>query len=246
MTMAAEEQRRAAEVQLNCRNVGEFQYTACYCEENIYMLCKALKEQGVAARDLSDLFVVFISNDIQRVPISRQRNCSTGSESFCFWDYHVICIQKAGPQEALVWDLDTTLSLPAPLSSYVKEALKPEIEFDRMYSRLFRVVRASTFLRTFASDRRHMRTPEGGWLASPPKYDCIVAEDGESHNLEQYNRIVEENVQHRIDEDFDKLISDKYGVVLSEDGFAKAFAVHRSRAPLQILDINNHQLVINV
>ncbi|OAE30394.1 hypothetical protein AXG93_3612s1170 [Marchantia polymorpha subsp. ruderalis] len=218
MMMAAEDQSRAAEGQRNCGNVGEFLYTACYCEENIYMLCKALGEQGVAAADLSDLFVVFISNDLQR---------------------------KAGAQEALVWDLDTTLSLPVPLSSYVKEAFKPEIELDELYLRLFRVVRASTFLRTFASDRRHMRTPEGGWLAPPPNYECIVAEDGEAYNLEEYNRMAQGNVQHASDEDLDKSMSDKYGVVLSEDGFVKAFAVNRSRAPLQILDINNHQLVIN-
>ncbi|BBN16271.1 protein N-terminal glutamine amidohydrolase [Marchantia polymorpha subsp. ruderalis] len=239
MMMAAEDQSRAAEGQRNCGNVGEFLYTACYCEENIYMLCKALGEQGVAAADLSDLFVVFISNDLQR------KNCSSGSESVCIWDYHVICIQKAGAQEALVWDLDTTLSLPVPLSSYVKEAFKPEIELDELYLRLFRVVRASTFLRTFASDRRHMRTPEGGWLAPPPNYECIVAEDGEAYNLEEYNRMAQGNVQHASDEDLDKSMSDKYGVVLSEDGFVKAFAVNRSRAPLQILDINNHQLVIN-
>jgi hypothetical protein len=40
----------------------DYIYTACYCEENVYMLCKRLCQLGLAMPDASDLFVVFISN----------------------------------------------------------------------------------------------------------------------------------------------------------------------------------------
>jgi hypothetical protein len=29
------------------------------------------------------------------------------------------------------------------------------------------------YLEYFASDRSHMRTTDGGWLAPPPEYPCI-------------------------------------------------------------------------
>jgi hypothetical protein len=45
--------------------------------------------------------------------------------------------------------------------------------------RLFRVVHAPVFLQSFASDRSHMKDPEGNWIQLPPKYEPIVAEGSE-------------------------------------------------------------------
>lgn len=45
--------------------------------------------------------------------------------------------------------------------------------------RLFRVIHAPVFLRSFASDRSHMKDPEGNWIQLPPKYEPIVAEGSE-------------------------------------------------------------------
>lgn len=42
--------------------------------------------------------------------------------------------------------------------------------------RLFRVIHAPVFLRSFASDRSHMKDPEGNWVELPPNYEPIVAE----------------------------------------------------------------------
>lgn len=42
--------------------------------------------------------------------------------------------------------------------------------------RLFRVVHGPVFLRSFASDRSHMKDPMGSWIELPPKYEPIVAE----------------------------------------------------------------------
>lgn len=42
--------------------------------------------------------------------------------------------------------------------------------------RFFRIVHAPIFLRSFASDRRHMKDSSGNWTAEPPTYDPIIAE----------------------------------------------------------------------
>ncbi|KAL3680327.1 hypothetical protein R1sor_023283 [Riccia sorocarpa] len=245
--MAGQVQRRS-DVQPIRVNGGQFKYTACYCEENIYMLCKALGEQGLASPDHSDLYVVFISNDIQQVPFWRQRNSSTGPDGFSVWDYHVICVQKTSEaDEALVWDLDTTLPFPVAFSLYAEKSLRPDIRLDKVYSRLFRVIKASSYLSSFASDRRHMKTPEGRWRAPPPPYECIKAADGQVYNLEEYNVILEEQVRHiSVEEELGSLLANKYGLVINEDGFKRVFSRSRSRGTLEKLDTNSQQLVSHV
>jgi hypothetical protein len=42
--------------------------------------------------------------------------------------------------------------------------------------RLFRVIHVPVFLRSFASDRSHMKDPMGNWIALPPTYEPVVAE----------------------------------------------------------------------
>lgn len=48
---------------------------ALFSEENVYLLCKQLGRRRIARSDLSDLFVVFISNSSQKVPLSN--HCSS-------------------------------------------------------------------------------------------------------------------------------------------------------------------------
>eukprot|EP00249_Psilotum_nudum_P009363 c21883_g1_i1 orf=170-517(+) len=67
-------------------------YTSCYCEENVYLLCKQLCTNRSTEPDLSDLFVVFISNENMQVPIWQQR-AGLIADGLVVWDYHVICIQ---------------------------------------------------------------------------------------------------------------------------------------------------------
>ncbi|XP_047182610.1 protein N-terminal glutamine amidohydrolase [Vigna umbellata] len=57
------------------------------------------------------------------------------------------------------------------------------------FFRLFRVVHAPLFLRSFASDRRHMKDSGGKWIEEPPSHEPIVAEDGTVHNLNEYINI---------------------------------------------------------
>lgn len=39
--------------------------------------------------------------------------------------------------------------------------------------RFFRVIPANEFLKEFASDRRHMKRPDGTWIKPPPNYPAI-------------------------------------------------------------------------
>lgn len=41
---------------------------------------------------------------------------------------------------------------------------------------MFRVIPAAQYLKTFASDRLHMLTPDGRWKAPPPLYPPIKTE----------------------------------------------------------------------
>ncbi|KAL5662063.1 hypothetical protein ACJX0J_029188, partial [Zea mays] len=146
-------------------------------EENVYMLCNELIRTGVADPAGTDLYVVFISNEEKKVPLWHQK-AGHSDDGFICWDYHVICIQSRRSKEVLdfVWDLDSDLPFPSPLIQYVSEAIQPLSFGNSRYARLFRVVHAPVFLQSFASDRSHMKDPEGNWIQLPPKYEPIVAE----------------------------------------------------------------------
>lgn len=75
-----------------------------------------------------------------------------------------------------MWDLDSTLPFPSPLASYVNETIQPSFQLFAEYQRYFRIVHAPLFFKHFASDRRHMKEPDGTWTAEPPPYQPIVAQ----------------------------------------------------------------------
>ncbi|XAR68517.1 hypothetical protein NMG60_11003661 [Bertholletia excelsa] len=149
-------------------DVSLFHHTPFYCEENVYLLCKNLCTSGVADADGSDLFVVFISNEKKQVPLWHQK-ASQRADGVILWDYHVICVQrkKEGNSTPLVWDLDSSLPFPSPLGSYIAETIRPSFQLFSEFERFFRVVHAPIFLRSFASDRRHMKDSSGNWIAKP-------------------------------------------------------------------------------
>ncbi|XP_027771935.1 protein N-terminal glutamine amidohydrolase isoform X2 [Solanum pennellii] len=157
--------------------VPTFHHTPYYCEENIYLLCKKLCDDGLADPDGSDLFVIFISNEKKQIPLWHQK-ASQRAEGVILWDYHVICVQKKRNENSssLVWDLDSSLPFPSSLGTYVADSIRPSIQIFSEFKRFFRVVHAPIFLRHFASDRRHMKDSAGNWTADPPSYEAIVAE----------------------------------------------------------------------
>ena len=100
------------------------------------------------------------------------------------WDYHVIFVYKPD-ERCLVFDLDSDLPFPTFFHKYVTETFRTDAILNPEYHRFFRVVPASVFLSTFASDRRHMKKPDGTWMKSPPSYPPISTPES-SHNLDDF------------------------------------------------------------
>ncbi|XP_052175014.1 protein N-terminal glutamine amidohydrolase [Diospyros lotus] len=207
-------------------DVSQFAHTPFYCEENAYLLCKKLCTNGVADIDGSDLYVVFISNEKKQVPLWHQK-ASYRADGVTLWDYHVICVQrKRGQSSALVWDLDSSLPFPCPLASYVSETIRPSFHLFSEFQRFFRAVHAPIFLRSFASDRRHMKDSAGNWIAQPPTYEPIVAEDGTVHNLNDYIEISAAGLVKDIGDELIKAVcSEKFGVLLGESQLEEFFSM---------------------
>ncbi|MQL86158.1 hypothetical protein Taro_018686 [Colocasia esculenta] len=196
---------------------SSFTYTPCYCEENIYFLCKQLSLFGIAESEGHDLFVVFISNEEKQVPLWHQK-ASKRVDGLVVWDYHVICIQsrrREGDIHPIVWDLDSTLPFPLPLNRYMAETFQPLLSSYFMPNRYFRVIHAPIFLRCFASDRTHMKDHTGNWISPPPIYSPIVAEDGAVNNIDEYIQIHATDMAD-MTHSVDSLFTRQLGVVVNE------------------------------
>ena len=154
-------------------------YTSCYCEENVWWLCKRLTPSNLSS------YVIFVSNDNRTVPLWKQ-SAAQNPDAAVVWDYHVILAVKSAP-ETLVFDLDTTLSYPCPFRVYADATFPMDDRLPPEYKRMFRVVPTNEYLANFASNRSHMKDvddPEK-WLKPPPSYDCILTQNSE-HNLDSF------------------------------------------------------------
>jgi protein N-terminal glutamine amidohydrolase len=150
-------------------------YAPFYCEENIWHLANDGIIQGVA----------FISNPRQQVACFAQGRSKTGE--VMVWDYHVIGFAVESVTDALlVWDFDSTLTLPCPAVLYL-QATFPALpaKFAHVVP-WFRLCTAADFVANFASDRRHMRKPDGSWEKPPPPWPCIQAAGQPAHTLGEF------------------------------------------------------------
>ncbi|KAG0178666.1 hypothetical protein DFQ29_003139 [Apophysomyces sp. BC1021] len=185
-------------------NKEDLTYTSCYCEENIYLLCKKVASECPAL--LEQFSVLFISNASKTIPMWIQRASSDGYP--VVWDYHVVLYHRQS--RPMIYDFDTRLPFLCPADKYIIHSFQPHLELEEKYKRCFRVVPASTYLREFASDRTHM-LKEGKYLATPPAYPPIASKD-ETMNLMSFVDMAT-NIQ-----------SEKYGMVMNEDSFFDAVA----------------------
>jgi hypothetical protein len=97
----------------------------------------------------------------------RQR-AGRGESAFVEWDYHVFAAVAGLEGRVLVLDLDTLLGYPCPLDSYSAGSFPrgaPSILEPR-----FLILRADRYLAELVSDRSHMRSADGSWLAPPPPW----------------------------------------------------------------------------
>ncbi|KAL0910924.1 hypothetical protein M5K25_019020 [Dendrobium thyrsiflorum] len=158
-----------------------------------------------------------------QIPLWNQK-ASKSSDKLVIWDYHVICIQivnqkntEEGRFSHLIWDLDSSLPFPLPLDQYISETFRLHLPLKSTYKRVLRVIHAPIFLQHFSSNRTHMRDPHGNWIAPPPNYEPIIAQDGSENNLDEYVRIRAADAMTDINALVDGLYSNKYGVLEGEE-----------------------------
>ncbi|TFK27395.1 hypothetical protein FA15DRAFT_666479 [Coprinopsis marcescibilis] len=169
-------------------------YTSCYCEENIYLLCRDFTSIPEIAEKW-DAKVVFVSNADQQVALFTQKSARK-EELPVIWDYHVILILKPReveedeglhgrnneeaddpPRMTWLYDFDTRLPVPCPWEEYLKLTFPEDILPE--YESCFRVVDAQEYLDSFASDRSHMIRESAKkqdvvmYSSPPPTYEPI-------------------------------------------------------------------------
>ena len=145
-------------------------YCPYYCEENVFHLAREPVLRGRARE------VVFISNAERSCAMWHQRAAVKRGWPI-LWDYHVVLLVGA-PWE--VWDLDTTLGMPAPAADYLRRSFRAG-ELPEELAPRFRVVGADALAATFASDRSHMRLPDGRFRKPPPPWPPIGAPGAEAN-----------------------------------------------------------------
>jgi protein N-terminal glutamine amidohydrolase len=156
----------------------------CYCEENVWRLVhRKLLQMNLGDGDCDgsssvDYWVVFVSNPVKNVAMFHQRAASSPTAACC-WDYHVILFSRDADGSVLVWDMDSTLNYPCPLSAYLDETFP--YEWPAPHGPQFRIVPAAIYRNTFASNRSHMYN-QHKWSAPPPPYD-IIQTDSDTHTL---------------------------------------------------------------
>ncbi|KAL2308683.1 hypothetical protein Nmel_001742 [Mimus melanotis] len=130
---------------------------------------------------------------------SRNLDMEMSLLSGCFWqlntrpsnsqtvllqqDYHVILLHVSSGEQNFIYDLDTVLPFPCPFDVYSVEAFRLDDTLRPEFHRKIRMIRADLYLKTFASDRSHMKDANGKWQKPPPPYPCIETAGHPVHHL---------------------------------------------------------------
>ncbi|XP_039571335.1 protein N-terminal glutamine amidohydrolase isoform X2 [Passer montanus] len=100
-------------------------------------------------------------------------------------DYHVVLLHLSSGEQNFIYDLDTVLPFPCPFDVYSVEAFRLDDSLRPEFHRKIRMIRADLYLKTFASDRSHMKDANGKWQKPPPPYPCIETADSKM-NLDDF------------------------------------------------------------
>ncbi|HEY5283186.1 MAG TPA: hypothetical protein VIM14_10390 [Polyangia bacterium] len=136
-------------------------YQARYCEENVWRL---LARSEFAARRS---WAVIVTSQSGHFVALHQRAGRPGDGLVC-WDYHVFAVVDDPDGTRLALDLDSDLPFPGPLARYLADSFPPMRHPPRRP--IFRVIAAADYLAGLASDRSHMRQPDGSYCAPPPPW----------------------------------------------------------------------------
>ena len=140
-------------------------YCPFWCEENVWHL---LQHDDLRGRPAA---AVVVANATRSCALWAQRAASSPSEPVV-WDYHVLAVVGGARPEA--WDLDSIRLPGSPLADWLLATLPYGDRAPQDLIPRFRVVPAAEYLRVLSSDRRHMRSDDGGWRSPPPSWPAIV------------------------------------------------------------------------
>ncbi|MEM1009398.1 MAG: hypothetical protein AAGJ35_10365 [Myxococcota bacterium] len=93
----------------------------------------------------------------------------------------MIYTASAHTSDWYVWDLDTQLPCPCPLTLYLNASFEQIPEPFLPHLRCFPQYQYQS---TFSSDRRHMRQPTGQFIHPPPPWPIIQNPSQPPHQLE--------------------------------------------------------------
>ena len=150
-------------------------YQPFYCEENVWKFLSEPRFEGIPCGAL------FISNDHRSVAMAGQKGAVKG---WVIWDYHVVLLQG---DEKIIWDPNALAPSPQPANDYLDGSFPHHVHLPSELQPRFRLVPRIELLETFASDRRHMRRPDGAWPAPPPSWPS----PGVGHTLPRFVDMVE-------------------------------------------------------
>lgn len=145
-------------------------YWPLFCEENVWHLTRNI------ASDVDEALVVFISNRARRVAVWAQAAANAPTDPV-IWDYHVILLELAGDSWR-VTDPDSSLETPIDARSYLTDSFRSIGEELSQLRPMFRLVPADQYRTLLRSDRSHMRSATGKWLAPPPPGPPIGQDTG--------------------------------------------------------------------
>lgn len=151
--------------------MSRFAYQPFYCEENVFHALATL-----AVTD-TDRYALFVTNPTRAVAMWGQRLAPAGEP--VVWDYHVVALSG---RPTMVWDLDARAPMPCALDRWLQASF-PALALEHARHRpQFRLVAHDALVRSFASDRRHMRDANGAFREPVPPWPAL----GVGHTLERF------------------------------------------------------------
>lgn len=144
--------------------IKEFKYSANFCEENIWHLCRNPELAHFSKT------VLIVSNSARYCPFRHQK--SINGYEIVWWNYHVILLASNGVS-SLIYDFDSTLPVPISGMEYMQRTFERHENWTAENLPCFKAIEAREYLTSFVSDRGHMKDGVGNWLVEPPKWPAI-------------------------------------------------------------------------
>ena len=145
-------------------------YQPFWCEENIWHLAQDPATAGDPA--VKERFVVVITGAGAQVACWQQKAGIAGGP--ILWDYHVVLAVHSDGWR--IWDLDGRLGCPVAARAWLDATFPfPRLVPARFQPR-FALIPADEYVRTFGSDRGHMRAADGSWQQPPPPWPALAGQ----------------------------------------------------------------------